>query len=372
MDEIIQANTMDRPEYPFSSNAIRLGVWEWIFFALIFLGLYIFAPALWGWLSPLHAGTDYRVPYALSEDYWIYNRYSREMIAQHRILVIGDSVIWGEYVTPSQTLSHHLNDQEDAARFANLGVNGIHPLALEGLLRYYGGPIANQKVILQCNPLWMSSPRHDLQVDKEFSFNHPCLVPQFHPRIPGYRAAFPERASIVMERVIPLFGLARHFRVACFGGSDMPAWTLDHPNDNPFPLLMKSPPEPEQELRHKPISWVESGIALQDFPWIELESSLQWNAFHRTLDMLRKRGNQVFILAGPFNEHLLKGESKQKYQRMKQGMESRFQEWGSAYCIPEPLPSELYADASHPLDRGYALLAARIHPDPQFQEWKRR
>lgn len=372
MNETSTEPLADQPVFPFSSNAIRLSLGEWIFMTLIILCLYSLAPDLWGWYRPLQTGADYRVPYALSEDYWIYNRYSREMVHQSKMLVIGDSVIWGEYVTPDQALSHHLNTQEGSERYANLGVNGIHPLALEGLLRYYGGPIMMQKVILQCNPLWMSSPRHDLQVDKELSFNHPRLVPQFFPWIPCYRAGLAERLSIAVERVLPLFGLARHFRVACFDSIDMPSWSLDHPYANPLPRLTITLPVPERTLRHKPISWMESGIPLQDFPWVALDSSLQWGAFQRTVEMLIKRGNQVFILAGPFNEHMLKDSSKHKYQLLKQEMESRFKEWKTAYCISEPLPSELYADASHPLNRGYEQLAEQMYHDPKFQEWKRQ
>ena len=37
-------------------------------------------------------------------------------------------------------------------------------------------------------------------------------------------------------------------------------------------------------------------------------------------------------------------------------------------AIPESLPSELYADASHPLTEGYHMLAKCIYADPQFQK----
>jgi hypothetical protein len=38
-------------------------------------------------------------------------------------------------------------------------------------------------------------------------------------------------------------------------------------------------------------------------------------------------------------------------------------------AMPELLPSELYADASHPLTQGYRMLAERIHADPKFRSW---
>jgi glucose uptake protein GlcU len=40
-----------------------------------------------------------------------------------------------------------------------------------------------------------------------------------------------------------------------------------------------------------------------------------------------------------------------------------------SHCIPEPLPSALYADASHPLTAGYQLLAKRLYGATIFQKW---
>jgi hypothetical protein len=39
------------------------------------------------------------------------------------------------------------------------------------------------------------------------------------------------------------------------------------------------------------------------------------------------------------------------------------------YVVPELLPSALYADASHPLTDGYALLASHVWRDQEFQKW---
>ena len=53
--------------------------------------------------------------------------------------MLGDSVVWGEYVAPDGTLSHFLNQEAEATnRFVNLGLNGLFPLAQEGLVDYYG------------------------------------------------------------------------------------------------------------------------------------------------------------------------------------------------------------------------------------------
>jgi hypothetical protein len=63
-------------------------------------------------------------------------------------------------------------------RVVNLGVDGVHPVALAGLVEHYGHEIRGRKVLLHCNLLWMSSPEADLQGGKERSINHPALIPQ--------------------------------------------------------------------------------------------------------------------------------------------------------------------------------------------------
>ena len=93
-------------------------------------------------------------------------------------------------------MPHFLNEETKVAnRFINGGVNGLFPLAEEGLFAYYGQALRHQKVILQCNVLWMTSPKADLSTAKEEPFNHSSLVPQFSPRIPCYRADANARLS---------------------------------------------------------------------------------------------------------------------------------------------------------------------------------
>ncbi|MCX6904901.1 MAG: hypothetical protein NTW03_15765, partial [Verrucomicrobia bacterium] len=112
-----------------------------------------------------------RPRYELSKDYSLYGRWLRQVTDRNHVIVIGDSVVWGEYVLPDGTWPHFLNREAGAQdRFINAGVNGLFPLALEGLVRYYGQSVRRQKVILHCNLLWMSSPKADLSTTKEESF----------------------------------------------------------------------------------------------------------------------------------------------------------------------------------------------------------
>ena len=196
----------DKLDVPFAANEVRLSPREWIVtLALIAVSLYLI-PIVWRRAERLEIGPDHRVPYSLGYDYWMYGRYCRAACAQGRTLVVGDSVVWGHYVAKDQTLSHHLNELARDGRFANLGVDGIHPAAMAGLLEYHGRAIAGGSVILHGNLLWMSSERHDLQSRKEFAFNHPSLVPQFFPRIPCYRESWWSRVGTVARRQLSFCG----------------------------------------------------------------------------------------------------------------------------------------------------------------------
>ncbi|RPJ25468.1 MAG: hypothetical protein EHM35_15520, partial [Planctomycetaceae bacterium] len=168
------------------SHYVRLSGRQWLIVTVALLALIGLGPRIWEHIEGFNPGGDYRVPYELSNDYWLYSRHCSHMCEQGKILVIGDSVVWGHYVEPDRTLSHYLNELSGGDKFANLGADGTHPAALQGLLRYYGVDIHGRTVLLHLNPLWMSSAKHDLQTTKEFRFNHAELVPQFTPRIPCY------------------------------------------------------------------------------------------------------------------------------------------------------------------------------------------
>jgi hypothetical protein len=360
-----QPHAQDELDVRGSSNGIYLTGRQWLGVGLFALVMVLGTPWLWEKIERFDLEPDYRIPHDLSNDYWLYSRYSR-LAAEHcDTLLIGDSVIWGEYVTRQQTLSHYLNEQAGQERFANLGLDGAHPLALTGLVEHYARAVSGKNVILFCNLLWLSSPRADLQVapkdDKQINdFNHPRLIPQFFPRIPAFRAEISPRIGVVVEEHVAFNSWTNHLQQAYYDRTDIPSWTLDHQYDNPLKPLFKSLPGPDEPLRHTPQPWYKSGITMQDYPWVELETSLQWRAFQRVVDVLQRRGNRVFVLVGPFNEHLLKKENQPAYQKVKATIETWLRVNQVAHLVPPPLPSELYGDASHPLGAGYAQLARQL------------
>jgi len=329
----------EEPEVAFSSNCVRLSGYELIFVCIVALLLFCFGPRLWQRVEKFEPGSDFRLPYELSSDYWLYGRYSRWAISKYETLV----------------------DQ-----FANLGVDGIHPVALSGLLKYYGRDISGRKIVLHFNPLWMSSSKQDLQSTKEFSFNHPKLAPQFFPKIPCYRETYSGRFSIVTERYVPILSWISHLKVTYYENMDMPTWTLEHPYKNPAGAVTLELPTLVNDKQNEYVSWIEKGTTKKDFPWVELETSLQWKFFRKSVELLSERGNSVFVLVGPFNEHMLKGESIEIYRQMKSEIALWLKQNDIAYYMAPALPSELYADASHPLDKGYAMLAKQLFENESF------
>ncbi len=346
------------------SHALRLSGRDWLIVAVVLLGFLALAPALWDRIEVFDPGSDYRIPYELSSDYWLYGRHCRQACDRGKVLVVGDSVVWGHYVPPEQSLTHYLNEFSGADRFANLGLDGTHPAALEGLLRHYAG-LSGRTVLLHLNPLWMSSARHDLQTSKEFHFNHAELVPQFAPKIPCYKASRAKRLRIAVRRQVPFANWVSHIRSAYYGSMDFQTWTLEHPYRNPvMPLPGGLPPSagvPEPSGG----SWVDRGAKKQDLAWVELESSLQWRFFRRAIELLQSRGNKVFVLVGPFNEHMLNEADVASYNAIKSGVETWLHKNEVACFIPSPLPASYYVDASHPVGEGYALLAKQLLSQPQ-------
>jgi hypothetical protein len=98
-----------------------------------------------------------------------------------------------------------------------------------------------------------------------------------------------------------------------------------------------------------------------------METSLQWEFFKRSINTLAKRGNSVFVLITPFNEHMMSSRSLATYNLIKEQMETWLQEEQIAYLLPPTLPSKHYADASHPLASGYALIAEQLCRHESFR-----
>jgi len=87
------------------------------------------------------------------------------------------------------------------------------------------------------------------------------------------------------------------------------------------------------------------------------------------IQLLRGRGNDVLVILGPFNEHMIEPEQLPTFYAMRDRIQSSLAHAGVPTIVPDVLPSDLYADASHPLTAGYDLLARRIGQDSRFKNW---
>ena len=227
--------------------------------------LFFFAPRLWKAFEPFPLEPDYRMPHDIANDYWLYERHADQSAEHYDAVLIGDSVVWGEYVKRDETLSHYLNEITGEQRYANLGLDGANPLALEGLVEHYAGNVKGKTVLLECNLLWLSSPNIDLLQDENGKNvnSHPRLAPQFSPRIPSYNEDLSTRLGVVVEQHTPLAPWTNHLQQAYYNRSDIPAWTLAHPYDSPVaPLTQLACLASDHSAHQEPRSWEENGIAL--------------------------------------------------------------------------------------------------------------
>ncbi|MFQ5808168.1 MAG: hypothetical protein ACE5JM_01005 [Armatimonadota bacterium] len=377
----------------FSSNAVRLSARDWRTAIVVVIVTLVLLPSAAQRMEPFEPSADYRIPYPYSEDYWLYARYARHARARYPGVVIGDSVMWGHYVEPRGTLPHFLNQEAGTDLFANLGLDGTRQVALTGLIKHYGRDISDQSVLLHLNPLWLSSPDADLSrpegappdapplsrlkgvllgqapEDEGISLNHARLVPQLFSRPYGYRPKFADVAGISLERRIPYFSWLRHMRIAYYENFGIQSWSLENPARNPLePITLELRP-PDDAPQGAPVPWFDGGIEQQDFSWVPLDKSYQWRFFRDSVDILQRRGNSVFVLLGPINTHLMTEESALAYDELKGEMEAWLEARGIPYYAPPALPSALYADASHPLQEGYAQLARQLLQHQSFRDW---
>src|SRR3954451_15940706 len=101
------------PDVPFV-NEVRLNARNWLVAMVLIVSIIWLTPRIWKRIERFETGPDYRIPYSLSRDYWLYQRRLQKLTPTN-IALIGDSVIWGEYVRADGTLSHFLNKQSGQA-----------------------------------------------------------------------------------------------------------------------------------------------------------------------------------------------------------------------------------------------------------------
>ena len=177
--------TQARMPEPEGAVALHLGVRGWGLVGGLLLVLGGLLPEIWKALEPLDAGPDWRIPSESSEDYWLVNRWTNEVAHQQQVLLVGDSVVWGEFSKPDETLASYLTALSPEVTFANGGLKGLCPLAYSALLSDVISVRRQTGIVLHFNPIWLTSPQRDLQENRPTLVNHQMLLPQVWPHIPA-------------------------------------------------------------------------------------------------------------------------------------------------------------------------------------------
>jgi len=172
----------------------------------------------------------------------------------------------------------------------------------------------------------------------------------------------------VLEREVRFFSWKEHLNIAYWEGLGLQEWTLE----NPYSILPGSRGPDSfagDEPGSEPVNWRKRGISPEDLPWVEAARSYQWQSFKRTVKLLQSRRNRVFVVLGPFNTHALTGDSRTRYEVLATTMEQWLEKEKIPHYAPRLLPSDMYADLSHPLGDGYREIAKELFGSPSFQAW---
>ena len=149
---------------------------------------------------------------------------------------------------------------------------------------------------------------------------------------------------------------------------DIPTWTIENPYKNPVAAVTLQLPLTDNFQQPEPDEGSDNRQLIDGYQWVELQTSLQWQFFRRTIEMLLERNNKVFVLVGPFNEHRLEGASLDAYERLKKDIESWLGQNNIDYYMPLALPVDIYIDASHPVSEGYEALAKQLFESETFKK----
>src|ERR1035437_7535127 len=102
----------------YGSNGFRLTLPQWGIVLAVSILFVTLTPFLWNRAEKIERGADFRMNYELSNDYGLYSRNAEWAVENNRVLVMGDSVVWGQYAARNETLSHYLNELSGKHRVA--------------------------------------------------------------------------------------------------------------------------------------------------------------------------------------------------------------------------------------------------------------
>ena len=327
-------------------------------------------PALWLKIESIPDVADYRIPYKVTEDYWTMRQWISRARGADSVLFMGDSVIWGQYATPAETLTGCLNRRiTEGPRCHNLGLDGGHPVGLVELVRTYGHQLRGQRVVLYFSPLWISAPLFEMKGPKVQYLFHTRLLPQFDDTLECYKATRKERWGIWLERQLSLVQLERHWRITWMDGKPWEGRLLGGTGTVARATIGRTLAGPDEKAPVEPVTWRKGGGKTAGVPWSSLDQSRQAAAFLELIRLLQARGNSVFVLVGSYNTHMLTPDNIAVYEKVLAGMKERLNGIKVPLLSLPVLETDLYGDASHPLPAGYEWIADFLIRDQGFRDW---
>lgn len=335
--------------------------------ALLAILLFFAAPFAIKFIYEHDFTVNYRIPYPMGEDYYLFSHYSAAVSNSEKIFFFGDSVIWGHYAEKDKTLTSWLNQLQGEEQFANMGIDGIHPAALYGLVKKYSGKIKNKNIIVGINLLWMSSPRHDLSGEVNSDINHKKLLPQLNRTIPAYGAGIEERISSLINRECTFFAWINHIKMTRFADFSLYRWTLDNPEKNIFAFFRK-----KETIYRVPEHMRKDGIPLQNISWVKPEDSIQWDYMKKTINLLKSRNNKVIAYITPYNIHTLTPESRKEYIEISEAIKKELNTAGVVSIAGITPGKVFFADSSHTGEAGYKILAEDLLKNSLFNSFIRQ
>jgi hypothetical protein len=337
--------------------AIDLSLRDWLVVVLLVTVLAALLPQVHFRPRTPTVDRDYRMPYALSNRYDLYRRFTTLAAGQFPTILVGDSVVWGQFSNQNETLSHHLNEITKQRRYINAGLDGMHPIALAQLLEHHAPAIQKKDVILQLNPLWLMVTRSNQNVPEDPLVNRPGLVPRLAAGVNGTVQQRLEAAVARLFQGLPIDAWGERLAETRL---DFLAWSLDHPYESPLKAISSGLPPSEDSYIVRKVPWRGTNDAQLDVRWPELERHGQWHAFERVLDLLEARQNRLLVLLGPMNEHMMSDRMREGYLALKRTIQEKL-EARHILCFPAPLlRSDRYSDICHPLGAGYEELAREL------------
>ena len=349
-----------------------LSLKEWIITIVLFA--VISATIYYGWNSweSYTPGPDYRETCWAEKqsDYWAYNRWIKYAREHYKVLLLGDSVIWGQEARNDQTISHYINEFYGQDIVANAGNDGLFMAGINGLVNNYGENLDNTNILLQLNPLWLSSLQRDLRGTKKSNYHHPRLIPQLSTRITYYHD-LNTRLGYIFERYFRLFPFVRHLMANYYDNKSISNWMIDNPYSSPFAAITFKAAPVMAEAQGKQTSWQEKGIKLSDAPFVLPSESVQWKCYTDAIKKLKEKNSQVFVLIGPYNNYMLTEESQLRLFSTINILKKNLDELGVPYfdSFEIKLPSETFADTCHLLVEGHKILAKELVGDEKFRSW---